>query len=159
LAEEKPLLIVLTCKAQNLEQFYKDFPAIVQSKDYTRPTLETTASFIFRKDDRTSLPSRRLCQSQNPPLRVWQVEQWNESRDIDSVYDLWTQIIDVRFVMHITTLAALLRRPGYARHYVVKNSSGQLLRFCATFLSYVDQAGENLIASLAILLVDLEHQH
>jgi GNAT superfamily N-acetyltransferase len=97
--------------------------------------------------------------SQNPPPRLWPVEQWNESRDIDSVYDLWTQSMDVRFAMHVTTLATLLRRPGYARHYVVRDASGQLLGFCATFLSYVDQAGENLIASLAILLVDLEHQY
>jgi GNAT superfamily N-acetyltransferase len=157
--DERPLLIVLTCKAQDLEQFFEDFPTIIQSRDYTRPTLEVTASFIFGKDGGTALPSRRLRLSNNPPPKLWPVEQWNETRDIDSVYDLWTQSMDVRFALHVTTLAALLRRPGYARHYVVRDTNGQLLGFCATFLSYVDQAGEKLIASLAILLVDLEHQY
>jgi hypothetical protein len=46
-------------------------PTIIQSKDYTRPTLETIASFM-RWD----------------PPRLCQVEQWNESLDIDSVYNL-----------------------------------------------------------------------
>jgi hypothetical protein len=67
--------------------------------------------------------------------------------------------MDVRFAMHVTTLATLLHRPGYARHYVVRDSSGQLLGFCATFLPYIDQAGEKLIVSLAILLVDMGHQY
>ena len=159
LKDERPLLIVLTCQAQNLEQFSEDFPTIIQSKDFTKLTLEITASFIFGKDADTILPSRKIRMPQNPPPKLWPVEQWNESRDIDSVYDLWTQSMDVRFAMHVTTLAALLRRPGYARHYVVRDSSGQLLGFCATFLSYVDQAGEKLIASLAILLVDMGHQY
>jgi hypothetical protein len=104
----------------------------------------------------TILPSREIRMPQNPPTKLRPVEQWNESRDIGSVYNLWTQRMDVRFAVHVTTLAALLCRP---RHYVVRDSNGQLLGFCATFLSYVDQAGEKLIASLAILLVDIGHQY
>ncbi|RAL62309.1 hypothetical protein DID88_004875 [Monilinia fructigena] len=50
---------------------------------------------------------------------------------------------------------SLLRRPGYAKHYVVRDPRGsEVLGFCATYLSYVDQEGERLIASLAILLVE-----
>lgn len=89
---------------------------------------------------------------------LWKVDQWNELRDMSSIYDLWTQSIDVRFAVSMEGLAALLRRPGYARHYVVRSPEGQLLGFCATFLSYVDQAGEYLIGSLGVLLVDLAHQ-
>ena len=150
-AEERPLLIVLTCSSQHLQQLSKDFPTIIQSKDYTKPTLEKTVSFIFGEEVETTTP--------RTPPKLWPVEQWNESRDIGTVYHLWTQNMDMRFAMHITTLAALLRRPGYATHYIVRDASGQVLGFCATFLSYVDPAGEKLIASLAILLVDLEHQH
>ena len=159
LAEERPLLIVLTCSSQHLQQLSKDFPTIIQSKDYTKPTLEKTVSFIFGEDVETPAPPSRPLTTHHTPPKLWPVEQWNESRDIDTVYDLWTQNMDVRFAMHITTLAALLRRPGYATHYIVRDASGQVLGFCATFLSYVDLAGEKLIASLAILLVDLEHRH
>jgi GNAT superfamily N-acetyltransferase len=71
-----------------------------------------------------------------------------------SVLDLWSECITGRFTMDHQTLASLLRRPGYAKHYVVRDvGSGDVLGFCATYLSYVDQEGERLIASLAILLV------
>ena len=101
----RPFLIVLTCRAQNLEQFCEDFPIIIQSKDYMRPTLEITASFIFGKDGRLTSPNRRLQTSPKSPPRLWQVEERNEFRDMDSVYDLWTQSIDVRFAIRVTTLA------------------------------------------------------
>lgn len=156
--DERPVLNVLTCRAGDLQQFYEDFPTIIQSKDYMEPTLVTTASFIFGKDVGAKLPLRKLWLPNPPQPKLWSVEQWEESRDIDRVYDLWTQSMDVRFALRVETLASLLYRPGYARHYVVRATDGQLLGFCATFLSYVDQAGEQLIASLAILLVDREHQ-
>lgn len=70
------------------------------------------------------------------------------------VLDLWKQNISSRFSIDHDTFAALLRRPGYAKHYVVRQSrTEEILGFCATYLSYVDQEGEKLIASLAILLV------
>ena len=86
--------------------------------------------------------------------RLWPVEQWNEARDMSAVLDLWRQNLMGRFSIDFNTLASLLRRPGYAKHYVVRDSRAEeILGFCATYLSYVDQEGEKLIASLAILLV------
>jgi GNAT superfamily N-acetyltransferase len=86
--------------------------------------------------------------------KLWDVEQWNEARDMCSVLNLWTQNISERFSLDQETFASLLRRPGYAKHYVVRDPrSEEILGFCATYLSYVDQEGEKLIASLAILLV------
>jgi len=71
-----------------------------------------------------------------------------------NVLNLWTECISGRFAIDQHTLASLLRRPGYAKHYVVREPrNGDILGFCATYLSYVDKEGENLIASLAILLV------
>jgi len=70
------------------------------------------------------------------------------------VLHLWTECISSRFAIDQDALASLLRRPGYAKHYVVRDSTnGEVLGFCATYLSYVDKEGENLIASLAMLLV------
>jgi GNAT superfamily N-acetyltransferase len=71
-----------------------------------------------------------------------------------SVLSLWNECISSRFAADQGTLASLLRRPGYAKHYVVREPrNGEVLGFCATYLSYVDKEGENLIASLAVLLV------
>lgn len=53
------------------------------------------------------------------------------------------------------TLRTLLDRPGYAKHYVVKDpASGAPIAFAATYLSYADREQQKLIASLAILLVE-----
>lgn len=171
LADERPLLIVLTCNSQELPQFAENFPTIIKSRDYSKPILEMTASVIFGESvevnptSATPRPIARTIQSSRPAIvqsaqpKLWAVEQWNESRDINGVYELWTQTMDVRFALHPSTLSSLLRRPGYARHYVVRDeTSGQVLGFCATYLSYVDQAGEKLIASLAILFVDDDHR-
>lgn len=82
------------------------------------------------------------------------MEQWDETRDISEVHDLWKVCVSSRFNLDQPRLASLLSRPGYAKHYVVRDSNGSgVLAFCATYLSYVDQEGEKLIASLAILLV------
>jgi GNAT superfamily N-acetyltransferase len=158
LTHERPLLIVLTCNSQDPLQFAKDFPTIIQSKDYSRPTLELTASLIFGEHVEANAAGSRLTAAEGIQPKLWPVEQWNESRDINSVHYLWVQSMDLRFELPVSSLASLLRRPGYARHYVVRDTSGQLLGFCATYLSYVDQAGEKLIASLAILLVRSDHQ-
>jgi hypothetical protein len=158
LRDERPLLVILTCQPHNLAEFAEDFPTIIQSRDYSRATLEITASFIFGRDGSSSLPPTSRTLSAQPPAKPWPVEVWNEARDLDSVYDLWTQSMDVHFAMPVTTLAGLLRRPGYARHYVVRDDSGQLLGFCATFFLYVDQEGEKLIGSLAILMVNMARQ-
>lgn len=73
---------------------------------------------------------------------------------MSTVLDLWTQNISGQFSIDRATLASLLRRPGYAKHYVVRDTTTEeILGFCATYLSYVDQEGEKLIASLAVLLV------
>lgn len=159
LTHERPLLIVLTCNSEDPLQFSKHFPTIIQSKDYSRPTLELTASLIFGENLDANPAGRILTAAEGIQRRLWPVEQWNEARDINSVYGLWVQSMDAQFGLPVSSFASLLRRPGYARHYVVRDPSGQLLGFCATYLSYVDQAGEKLIASLAILLVRSDHHH
>jgi len=76
------------------------------------------------------------------------------------VLELWNESINGRFSLDLTTLASLLRRPGYAKHYVVRDTKNSvILGICATYLAYVDKEGEKLIASLAALLVRSTHRH
>lgn len=78
---------------------------------------------------------------------------------MSSVLNLWSQSISGQFSINYETLASLLRRPGYAKHYVVRDPrKEEILGFCATYLSYVDQEGEKLIASIALLLVRTSSQ-
>jgi GNAT superfamily N-acetyltransferase len=131
------------------------FPTVIQTAGYSPPALESTAALIFgegRSSRIQPLPDLSTTDSHAP--NDWQVEQWNELRDIASVSELWNEDINGRFALDQETLASLLRRPGYAKHYVVRDTkSGDIHGFCATYLAYVDKEGEKLIASLAVLLV------
>jgi GNAT superfamily N-acetyltransferase len=145
-SDNKPCIIVVCCSPID-NQLSIPFPTVIQTAGYTPAALEATAALIF------SEPSTSVRKSVSGP-RLWPVEQWNEARDMSTVLDLWRQNVSSRFSIDFNTMASLLRRPGYAKHYVVRDSrTEETLGFCATYLSYVDQEGEKLIASLAILLV------
>jgi hypothetical protein len=152
--DNKPCIIVVCCSPINPDQDVP-FPTVIQTAGYSPPALEATVELIF--GERSQSHPRTLLEPldldpQTP--RLWPVEQWDEARDVSSVCDLWTECVSAQFAIDQQTLTALLRRPGYAKHYVVREpDGGHLLGFCATYLSYVDQEGEKLIASLAILLV------
>ncbi len=153
-SDNKPCIIVVCCKPTEISQAIA-FPTVIQTVDYSASALEATAALIFGEQSQSlSSGPRESAYEGQPQARLWPVEQWNEVRDIIDVLSLWTECISDRFAIDQQTLASLLRRPGYAKHYVVrKSSSGEILGFCATYLSYVDKEGENLIASLAVLLV------
>ena len=152
--DNKPCIIVVCCSPVDPHHDIP-FPTVIQTAGYSPPALEATAALIFGEH---SAPSTERSPDPSSTTflrpRLWPVEQWNEARDMASVLELWSECISGRFTMDHQTLASLLRRPGYAKHYVVRDvGSGEILGFCATYLSYVDQEGERLIASLAILLV------
>jgi hypothetical protein len=154
LSDNKPCIIVVCCKPTDISQALP-FPTVIQTVDYSPSALEATAALIFGE----GLPLHgdtplRPANDSQLQARLWAVEQWNEVRDMTSVSSLWNECISSHFAIDQRTLASLLRRPGYAKHYVVREPrNGELLGFCATYLSYVDKEGENLIASLAVLLV------
>ncbi|KAH6712146.1 hypothetical protein BKA61DRAFT_691844 [Leptodontidium sp. MPI-SDFR-AT-0119] len=146
-SDDKPCIVVI-CKDTIDTQNPESFPTIVQAAGYSPPALEAAAALIFGEN----LHPQAGSNFQQP--RLWPVEQWNEARDLSRVLDLWTECVSIPFALHQQTLASLLRRPGYAKHYVVRDSSrGDILGFCATYLSYADREGERLIASVAFLFV------
>lgn len=120
------------------------FPTVILTSNYTPEEMEDAVAVIFGERQ----PRRKV------QPRLWAVDQWNESRDVSSVLKLWTDNFDARFSIDLEAFASLLGREGYAKHYVVRDpEGGEVLGFCATYLSYVDQEGEKLLASLAILVV------
>ena len=158
-SDNKPCIIVVCCSQIDTQQVIP-FPTVIQAAGYSPPALEATAALIFGEQLSSSTAglSRPAIANTGQP-RLWPVEQWNEARDLLSVLNLWKENISSRFSIDPETFASLLRRPGYAKHYVVRESrSEEVLGFCATYLSYVDQEGEKLIASMAILLVRSTHR-
>ncbi|KUJ11770.1 uncharacterized protein LY89DRAFT_233894 [Mollisia scopiformis] len=150
---DKPVVVVC-CSPLDTKQALP-FPTVIDTAGYSRPALEATAELIFAE---RSLPTAHsLPDSSNESTvqpKVWPVEDFVEQRDIASVATLWLACLGERFALDQQTLANVLRKPGYSKHYVVRNpSTGETLGFCATYLSYVDREGEKLVASLAILVV------
>lgn len=126
-SDNKPCIIMVCCSP--LEDHHTiPFPTLIQTNGYSPPALEATAALLFGEP---TLPESRpnaaaiLAKQEDPSQpspRLWPVEQWNEARDMAGVLDLWAQSISERFSIDHQTLAALLRRPGYAKHYVVRDS-------------------------------------
>lgn len=159
-SDNKPCIIVVCCTPIDSSQVIP-FPTVIQTAGYTPPALESTAALIFGEhlpSRSGSSPDTQITDPKRP--RLWPIEQWNEARDVSSVLELWNEAINGRFALDQAALASLLRRPGYAKHYVVRDTkSGVILGICATYLAYVDKEGERLIASLAALLVRSTHRN
>ncbi|APA08263.1 hypothetical protein sscle_03g030330 [Sclerotinia sclerotiorum 1980 UF-70] len=155
-SDHKPC-IIMVCGDQTNLQDPIPFPTVILTSGYTAREMEDAAALIF--GERESNPRLGLASStssETVPIRprLWAVDEWNETRDVSSVLNLWTDNFDVRFSLDLESFVSLLRRPGYAKHYVVRHpKDGEVLGFCATYLSYVDRVGERLIASLAVLVV------
>ncbi|KAK6606816.1 glycoside hydrolase family 3 [Botrytis cinerea] len=134
------------------------FPTVILTSGYTPEDMEAAAAVIF--GEREPSPNIGITSSTSGMMeaarpKLWAVDQWNESRDVPSVLKLWSDNFDVRFSIDVEAFVSLLHRPGYAKHYVVRDPrTSEVLGFCATYLSYVDQEGERLIASLAIIVVE-----
>lgn len=147
-SDNKPCIIVVCCSSIE-HRLSLPFPTVIQTAGYTPAALEAAAALIFSEHSGSMGESA-------PSPKLWPVEQWNEARDMQPVLDLWRQNMGSRFSIDHDTLASLLRRPGYAKHYVVRDSrTEEILGFCATYLGYVDQEGDKMFGYLAILLVRL----
>lgn len=159
-SDNKPCIIVVCCSPLEAHQQIP-FPTLIQTSGYSPPALEATAALIFGEHLVPTVDAAPITANLDPHRpRLWPVELWNEARDMSSVLSLWSQSISGRFSIDHQSLASLLRRPGYAKHYVVRDPRNEeVLGFCATYLSYVDQEGEKLIASMALLLVRSGNQN
>jgi ribosomal protein S18 acetylase RimI-like enzyme len=168
--EKSPCIIVLFGTEVDATTIAK-FPTVIRSDDFSPSNLKATASLLLggqiETQNRTvtgytsqsTLESARIISAASNITvpRLWPVEEWNEVRDMPGIWNLWTDTFKAPFEINQEALLSVLRRPGYAKHYVVRQAN-ELLGFCATYLSYVDKAGENLIASLAILIVHPAHR-
>ncbi|KAJ4302231.1 hypothetical protein N0V88_002367 [Collariella sp. IMI 366227] len=153
LCEHRPLILFTCCDLQELGPLEKSFPTILEVPSFAPPDLESAADVLFGAAKRPS-PKEPLLQNLIVPPRAWPVEIWPPNRDVTEILDLWHQCIPHDFHLNRYQFEALLRRDGYAMHYVVREpGTAQVLGFCATYTTYADSGGERLLGSLAVLIV------
>ncbi|KAE8447374.1 hypothetical protein EG329_010788 [Mollisiaceae sp. DMI_Dod_QoI] len=152
-SDNKPVIVVC-CSEPDINPPLP-FPTVVHTAGFSPSALEAAAALMFGEQSQSivgSLSDPINTASLQP--RVWLVEDFNESRDMPAILSLWSECLGERFAMDQPTLTSVLLKPGYSKHYVVRNPpNGETIGFCATYLSYVDREGEKLIASLAMLIV------
>lgn len=153
LCEHRPQIIVACCDIRELGPIEKSFPTIIQLPSFAPSDMEAAAEAIFRPPKRHSTTGPNVQDLILSPS-TWPVEVWDGNRDMSATFDLWCQCLPKIFHLSRYQLESLLRRDGYAMHYVVREPGTSLvLGFCATYTTYADSGGDHLIGSMAALLV------
>ncbi|EAQ85923.1 hypothetical protein CHGG_07176 [Chaetomium globosum CBS 148.51] len=152
LCETRPQIILTCCNLQELGPLEQSFPTILEVPGFAPPDLEAAADVLF--EPRKPSPKASKVQNITIPPKAWAVEVWDDDRELSDILDLWCQCFPETFHLDPYRFRSLLRRDGYAMHYVVrKPGAAQILGFCATYTTYADSGGERLLGSLAALLV------
>lgn len=154
LCEDRTQIILTCCDVQDLGQLDESFPTIIEVPSLAPSDLEAVADLIMGDSRSRSSREPVIQKSLAASPATWSVEVWDANRDISEVLDLWCQCFPETFHLGRYRFESLLRRDGYAMHYVVREpASSRVLGFCGTYTTYADSGGERLLGSLAILLV------
>ncbi|KAL2139221.1 hypothetical protein VTI28DRAFT_5481 [Corynascus sepedonium] len=157
LCEGRPQAILTCCDFRELDPPERPFPTVIRVPSLNPLDLEAAAGVVFGGFQKSCL---RRANERNlvPSPRVWPVEVWDGNRDILAVFDLWCQCLPNMFHLGRDHFGSILRREGYAMHYVVREpGTSWILGFCATYTTYVD-GSRSLLGSLAALLVRPSHR-
>jgi len=153
IGEKRPFIVAACSNIEELGLLEAGFPTIVQVSNYSPSELESAAELLFGKSAPPPSTGPKL-QSLMVAPREWKVEVWRDWHSIDSVYELWLECIPRKFHLSRICLQSLLRREGYAAHFVVREpETREILGFAATYTTYIGSGGESLIGSLAAILV------
>lgn len=153
--ESRPIIVVFCCEvAEHMIQKY-DFPTVIQTTGFSVPDLREVA-YLLLNEEATS--SRSTTQPpQNAPSISWSVQPCDYEQDLGELHMLWNDNVPRQFHLDQATLRSLLRRDGYAMHHVARDTTrGDILGFCATFTTFADSKEEQLIGSVAALVVKRE---
>ncbi|KAJ4250490.1 hypothetical protein NW762_011744, partial [Fusarium torreyae] len=154
--EERPMAVVACCEVLENEAHEYGFQTILQCPGYFATDLRAIAAL---------LTSERVAAVDQPtidnstPRPAWPLMTWNYDRDLSETHALWEAAFPSKFHLSRSTLGSLLKRDGYAMHYIVREpQSGKAVGFCATFTTFTDSSGDRLIGSIAAIIVHQDFQ-
>ncbi|KAK4451881.1 hypothetical protein QBC34DRAFT_447338 [Podospora aff. communis PSN243] len=152
ICDHRPQIVVACCDLRELGLLDAIFPTIIQIPNYSPPELEVAADVLFGEVKKPSTGPNVQNLILSP--KSWYCEEWRNELDLPAVYDLWCQCFPKRFHTSRLLLQTLLCRDGYAKHWVVREpETSEVVGFCATYTSYANSDNEQLIGSVAAVIV------
>ncbi|KAK0652260.1 hypothetical protein B0T16DRAFT_99246 [Cercophora newfieldiana] len=152
ICDHRPQIIVACCDLRELGRLDALFPTIIQIPNYSPPELEAAADLLFGEVKKPSTGPNVQNLILSP--KSWLCEVWNREHDLPAVYDLWCQCFPKHFHPSRFLFQTLLCRDGYAMHYVVREpETSEVVGFCAIYTSYANSDNEQLIGSIAAVIV------
>ncbi|KAG7403727.1 hypothetical protein Forpe1208_v016168 [Fusarium oxysporum f. sp. rapae] len=149
--EERPLVLVACCDVSEEGARKYGFPTIIQCPGYFAADLQAVA--VLLTGERRTTEATQTTGNSPPPLTC-PLLKWDYDRDLPETHALWEACLPSKFHLNRSTLGSLLKRDGYAMHYMVREPhKGQAIGFCATFTTFTDSSGDGLIGSVAAIIV------
>lgn len=165
ICESRPLIILACCNiaGHNIPNTY--FPTLVHVAGYANPDLLMAAAMFLDGGMNFTAPYANIGTSasvQNNLLdaeSAWPVRPWVAERDLMETCALWQECLPYPFHLNPATLGSLLKRDGYALHYVVRDPvNGSLVGFCAAYATFADSFDVALVGSIAAVIVQATYR-
>ena len=155
--DSRPLILIFCCQIDDHTVQQLDFPTSIRTTGFSAPDLLAVSNLLLGGDHTVQRSATQTQHGLRELMPPWSVEEWKFERDLGQLHALWNEDVSPQFRIDIATFSNLICRDGYAMHYVVRDpSGGGILGFCATYTTYVDSTGEQLIGSVAAVMVKRE---
>jgi GNAT superfamily N-acetyltransferase len=165
ICESRRLIILACCDIAGQNISNSRFRTLVHVTGYANPDLLVASALILDGDSGLAAPPMNistgaLVQSQLDVAEpAWSVRPWVAERDLLETCALWQACIPPQFHLDATTLGSLLKRDGYALHYVVRDpTQGSLVGFCAAYTTFADSSDIALVGSIAAIMVQAAYR-
>lgn len=156
ICESRPLIILACCPVAGHSIPGAYFRTLVHVAGYANPELQIAATLVLdgvagftAPYANMSIQNQLLDAESTSPVRPWVAE-----RDLLDTCALWQECLPYPLHLNPATLGSLLKRDGYALHYVVREPvNGSLIGFCAAFATFADSFDVALVGSIAAVIV------
>ncbi|QPC64878.1 hypothetical protein HYE67_007109 [Fusarium culmorum] len=154
--EERPFALVACCEVPKSRVEEHEFQTVVQCSGYMVSDLQAVAALLTTEQTTTAAEPTI---DDSPPPQTWPLVKWDYNEDLPETYALWEASFPAKFHLHRSTFSSLLKRDGYAMHYIIREPrSGRAVAFCATFTTFTDSSADRLIGSIAAIIVHKDYR-
>ncbi|PTB62891.1 hypothetical protein BBK36DRAFT_1128306 [Trichoderma citrinoviride] len=161
ICESRPLITLICCDLAGRNISSTQFRTLVHITGYTNADLLVAAALLLDGGSRPTVPvvTGMPAPDASEPEPAWSVRPWVAERDLAETCALWEACLPQQFHLSASTLGSVLKRDGYALHYIVREpTGGSLVGFCAAYATFADSSDVALIGSIAAIIVRAEYR-